>query len=298
MNFNVHSRTRAGSGLYHRHKESETEIYVACFLSKTFLVYDWNFMKNARCKLISKEMQASRIDGVVAVNDCIYIFLEETVEKFCTKTLSWEVLPTKHAYISGATVVPQRNLIYCFGSVNGAFQDKVRSLDTNQDKWQMEKKMKTPRFESAAVVLDDCIFVTGGFRISLGCTDIVEKYYPSTNHWTEMASMLTPRCGHSCAVINRNIYVCGGLICSEVTATAEAYDSVVNKWYHIACMSTMRSFASLVSYGGKLYALGGETETGENTCEVEIFEPEENRWSSGFPVPEGFWTCCINTCGR
>lgn len=59
------------------------------------------------------------------------------------------------------------------------------------------------------------------------------------------------------AVLNDQLYVCGGYDGVASLNTVECYHSDTNKWVMVASMTKHRSAAGVVAFDGHVYAIGG-----------------------------------------
>lgn len=59
------------------------------------------------------------------------------------------------------------------------------------------------------------------------------------------------------AVLNDQLYVCGGYDGVASLNTVECYHSDTNKWMMVASMTKHRSAAGVVAFDGHVYAIGG-----------------------------------------
>ena len=68
----------------------------------------------------------------------------------------------------------------------------------------------------------------------------------------------------------------------------EVFDPQTNTLTVVASMSTTRTYFSLTTVRGKLYAVGGfEDFEGEITlATVEAYDPQQNRWKAMAPMPD------------
>lgn len=221
---------------------------------------------------------------VVAVNGKLYMFLREITQIFELKTREQQQLETWHRGIHGAAVVPFGNLIYCFGSYDVDFEGTLGRFDTEENKWLSEERMRTARCHAAVAILEGSIYVTGGYSQGMYLNS-VEKYNPLTREWTAVAPMITPRRRHGCVAANGKIYVFGGNSLNHDLRTGEVYDPVTNKWKFVSSMEMQRYLFSLVCHENEIYVVGGITKSGRLTEEVEIYEPESDRWRPGGNVP-------------
>jgi len=91
----------------------------------------------------------------------------------------------------------------------------------------------------------DLVYVCGGFDGSVRHTSM-ERYDPTIDQWTMLASMSTGREGAGLVVANDMLYCIGGYDGLNLLNSAERYDPNTGQWTLIASMSTRRS-------GSKVY---------------------------------------------
>ena len=84
------------------------------------------------------------------------------------------------------------------------------------------------------------VLVTGGVDVNLDAvTASAEVYDPASNTWSEVASMNTPRIGHTATVLpNGKVLVTGGGTPTGLATSAEVYDPESDTWSLVANMGT------------------------------------------------------------
>ena len=97
--------------------------------------------------------------------------------------------------------------------------------------------MKTGRQEPGVAVLNNKIYVTGGWVTQYDDNSrSVECYDPDTNTWSKVANMNFARCQHALASLNGKLYAIGGLYWSgpgygfTVMDDVEVYDPADDTW--------------------------------------------------------------------
>lgn len=68
--------------------------------------------------------------------------------------------------------------------------------------------MSVPRSRAGVAVLDGLIYACGG-AYGNQYHSSVERYYNMENRWESVSSMIMPRIGLGCAVVNRLLYAVG-----------------------------------------------------------------------------------------
>jgi N-acetylneuraminic acid mutarotase len=187
---------------------------------------------------LTKAPMPTKRSGIAAavVNNIIYViggydnFSTSTNEAYDPSTDTWSTkarMPTRR---TGLAVAVVNKKIYAIGGFLHTSNDAPRDyLSTNEvydpstDSWSTKAPMPTPRAFFAAAVVNNKIYIIGGFNNS-GHISTNEVYDPSTDTWSTKAPMPTARSNLAAAVVNNIIYAIGGLNGSADLSTNEAYN--------------------------------------------------------------------------
>lgn len=141
-------------------------------------------------------------------------------------------------------------------------QTDVSSYDTVTGQWSEMPSLPEPRSSLDAAVIDDTVYVVGGWSLSGESDD---------STWCSTAWSL-----------NLN----------DVTAG----------WQAIADPPFERRAVSAAALDGRLFVIGGMQSTGGPTTRVSIYDPSSNSWSDGPSLPgsgmSGFGSSAFATGGR
>ena len=174
---------------------------------------------------------------------------------------AWEDLPGE-AKLQGLALVTHRGKIYRVGgfsarNATGEKQDlwsvaDVARFDPATKMWEQLPSLPAPRSSHDAVVLDNKIYVAGGWAMKGG---------GKSSEW------------HHTAVV---------LDLVEPTLA----------WKELPAPRFVRRAVSLATQKGKVYVIGGMYESGETSSEVDYYDPATNIWQSAPDLPgksiEGF----------
>ncbi|MEA5083154.1 MAG: kelch repeat-containing protein [Lachnospiraceae bacterium] len=143
--------------------------------------------------------------------------------------------------------------LYTIGSVDSdADSDLLSSTeeyDPSTDTWTILASMSTPRHGFETEVIGGKIYAIGGLEEQR--TDgfppklsSVEVYDPSTDTWTTVSYMSTPRYSFQTEVIYGKIYAIGGLgpIDSYPLSSVEVYDPSIDTGTPLSSMSEARYY--------------------------------------------------------
>jgi N-acetylneuraminic acid mutarotase len=140
--------------------------------------------------------------------------------------------------------------------------------------WVERNSMPTPRSEMAAAVLDELIYVPGGF----GGTDIFEVYDSAADEWQELAALPDGRNHLMVTALDGYVYVFGGGRgdTSEPTDTAWQYDPDADTWTELTPMPEPRYAGAAVTLDDYIYIVGGIGETQA----LLRYDPAQDEWAT------------------
>ena len=193
-------------------------------------------------------------------------------------------MPTARSEFGAAT--GSNGLIYAVGGLgaDGTCLDTVEAYSPATDTWTTVSSMPTARAGLAvAAEPNGTIYALGGTTAD-GSTILgtVEAYSPSSgsssNTWTTVASMPTPRTALAAAVgPDGRIYAIGGDDTDgDPVDTLEVYTPSANRWDTVASLpAALDGVAAVSGLDGRIYVVGGGDASGENRfrlCLHAIYE--------------------------
>ena len=126
--------------------------------------------------------------------------------------------------------------IYLVGGVspsNDTPVGVVECYDSLVDSWKTVSPLTEPRSRFVAVSMQNSVFAIGGLvRHDHGqsVTRVVEKYDPSKNVWTCVASLHVGRVSLHAFCLGDKIYVMGGVSNPDQVYSCEVYDVTADEW--------------------------------------------------------------------
>ena len=153
--------------------------------------------------------------------------------------------------------------------------ERPEIYDAKSNSWSFatpEIRAGARQYHTATVLGDGRILYAGGSR-DLRPIPYVTVYDPSSNTWTQVGSMIEPRCGHSAELLpSGDVLAVGGGCGSEPpSGTMEQYSRADNRWYPVASMAVPRANVVTVNLdNGVIFAFGGEQHGVTNTV-VEAY---------------------------
>jgi len=226
--------------------------------------------------------------GVASAGGLLYafggIFDGETdfvtsMEVLGPRTGRWRFGASPPRGIDRVAAVSDGRKIYSVGGLTEGIENDPTILvfDTQTDTWDSLPPMSHSRHGAAAVILDDVLYVMGGYGPRpLGS---VEAYDLSAGTWSEKASLLVPRGFAGAAAVNGRIYLYGGRV-SDRRVVTEVYDPRTDSWTAAARIPEWRDRFASVAHEGKLYVIGGEANFGAGFGrKVLVYDVAQDRWS-------------------
>ncbi len=176
-----------------------------------------------------------------------------------------------------ASLIGYASFKFFRGSTAGA-QDEAGT-------WSTKAPISSPRWQAAPVVLDEVLYVAGGWNVCTPFADL-EAYDPATDTWTQRAPMQTARGAHGVGVLAGKLYAVGGSTdCGNEIANVEAYDPPTNTWTPKASLPTARLGHVVAVSNGKLYAIGGRSSGTQYYNLNTEYDPQGDTWTERAPMP-------------
>ena len=133
---------------------------------------------------------------------------------------------------------------YAFGGFDGETyeSDYVEVYDPSVNSWTELSPMLEGANHSGIAVLDDKIYIAGGFRARQHNDekDTFLVYHPASNHWERLPPLPLPRGALSLAGVGNKIHAIGGRRMDTVLAEHDVYDIATGQWTTAAAL--WRSF--------------------------------------------------------
>jgi RNA polymerase sigma factor (sigma-70 family) len=163
----------------------------------------------------------------------------------------------------------------------------------NDGKWGHATNLRAGRTLPASAALDGVIYTVGGYTAGGGGRGIktVESYDPTTNTWSELAEMPSPRGGLGVAVVRGKLYAIGGAtgLGDGFTGVVEMYDPTTDTWSPKADMPSPRHGMGVAVVGDSIYCFGGVNDVNNNDAgtAAEVYDPQRDVWREVASLPVG-----------
>lgn len=213
---------------------------------------------------------SSIVDGkIYCIGGTDGVGLNSTVDVYDPQSDTWTTLATTGHFTPrmALTSCVYQNKIYVMGGSEGSESpanicNVLEVFDPATNTWTTPQTTGTftPRCVLASAVVNDKIYVIGGFS---GTNDlaILQVFDPSTNTWSapQTTGTFSPRGAFPAIVYQNKIYVIGGAQNGTIPTFIEVFDPATNAW---STLSTKGTFAGRCDHaagviGDKVYIMGG-----------------------------------------
>jgi N-acetylneuraminic acid mutarotase len=172
-------------------------------------------------------------------------------------------LPAGRDRGAGGIVVYQGRIYLAGGFHAGASVAFFDRYDPATNSWTSLPDLPEARDHVSAAVVNGKMYVIGGRTYGVTFQPANDAFDFATGRWTTgLAPLPTLRSGAATAVFGTEIAVIGGERSGATFATAEAYNTVTNRWRTLTPMPTARHGIQAAMYHGSAYIADGGTKSG------------------------------------
>ncbi len=214
------------------------------------------------------------------------------LESYDPQTNSWTNLPSLVSAVENPACAAYGNILYLFGGDDGVdVSGTVQGYVTTSNSWGTGSYVGfTPRTRASAVVLNNLIYVVGGYNTGItnlngGYLGVVEAYDPVANQWASEAGLGLGVANTGLGVLNGTLYAFGGITNSGPSSFMAAYNPSSNSWTYKSNLPFSGAGDGLV-VNGVLYAFSNVTGTvWTTTPTVYSYNPTSDTWTAQCPMP-------------
>ena len=258
--------------------------------------------------------------AVLQYRDKLYIFSKQTfpdkqsqekryfeqshvAEFYVPSTNTWGSIQTRLCYsdekFSSLSVLNGFSSLYAVTESATSTMNGIFAYDVDNNEWALlgaEDEFIQDRWGACGIAAGCHLYIIGGTNKgdfpATGITK-VERFDPKEHELEEVAPLTEARHDAFGAAMNGKIYVAGGIQMREqrcrLLNTCEVYDPSTNEWHLIADLCVPRHSASMVSFKGALYVIGGLKNTNNTSTlrelSVEMFDSETSEWKEKGSIP-------------
>ncbi len=244
--------------------------------------------------IILKSFALIVFSSVLVLNNRSGLFAQEAGRK-PDILIKWETAADMPEARRNLKAVSLNNRIYAAGGYAQPHKGKEKGLfvyDVSKDVWTVKKDMITGRSNFSFAEYGGFLYAIGGDPF----LDKTEKYDPDKNEWKSLSPMPTARQHVYGCLLNKKIYVTGGLLSWTQNAEAdlsdkhEVFDIQSGKWKVLKPLPEKMQNPCLASFDNKVYVFGGMYME-DFSPSIYIFDIKSGKWSRSKDMPvKGFFS--------
>ena len=150
--------------------------------------------------------------------------------------------------------------------------------------WKQMASMDMARHDPATCVIDNTIYLFGGFTSINSATASVLVYNTETNEWHAAANMDKAKVPSASDTINNKVYLTGGQILSnniwQPINTNQEYNSETDSYIDKKDSPIPIGFGATCTYNSIIYKFGGFANAGENIKNSWTYNPANDTWNT------------------
>lgn len=189
-----------------------------------------------------------------------------SVERLDLATKTWSYISPMQVMRSTAGVAVLDEKLYVVGGRESSICHRtVEMYDPFTNRWVMRSPMNKRRGGVSVASMNGSLYVFGGYDLPVSnpaCnrTNSVEKYDPSTDTWTIIATLDVGRDSIGASVLGSYIYLVGGYDGATYLKSVQKYDPEKNEFETLKSISYARAGASVVAVpNGQLSGCSNES---------------------------------------
>ncbi|XP_048863226.1 kelch-like protein 42 [Brienomyrus brachyistius] len=125
-----------------------------------------------------------------------------------------------------------------------------------------------------SAVLDNYLFIVGGYRVTSQEISAAHCYNPCRNEWNQVAPLNQKRSNFKLLAVNGKLYAVGG----QTLGTVECYSPEQDWWTCVSSLPNPLAEFSACECQGRIYVMGGYTARDRNT-NVLRYCPVSDTWT-------------------
>jgi DNA-binding CsgD family transcriptional regulator/N-acetylneuraminic acid mutarotase len=228
--------------------------------------------------------------AVVAWNDVIYaigglseVGVSDMLEAYLRSSNSWTTLQPKPTAVKAAGAAVLGGKVYVPGGqqADNSLSNKLEVYDPLTDQWETKASLPIPLANYGIASYEGNLYLFGGWD-GLDETDLVLRYNPNNDNWTEMTLLPTARSSSSAIVLGDSIFVVGGIVNGQPCLANEVYSPNLdngsnNPWSRQLSLDNDVQFIGGQTVLGTLFLFSVEK---NGNIRIQNFAPQNNMWSS------------------
>ena len=155
--------------------------------------------------------------------------------------------------------------------------DRVDIYDPATDTWEQGTKMPTQRDPYLGGVVNNRIYIIGGYGPPAGqVLPVIEEYDPISRQWRKMKDMVNVKSSFRTVVVEDEIYVIGGINgARQYLTTVDVYHPQTETWRDIPAIPRPIYPQGAATVDSKIYVFGGVGAGRQFFSDVLMFDTDD-----------------------
>lgn len=157
--------------------------------------------------------------------------------------------------------------------------------------WTIGAKLPVARVESFGTVVNNKLYVFGGFLLGLKASSRLDIYDPEKNFWHRGSDLPTPVTHVNAVAEGHRIWFVGGFVGDHpglTTSQAWCYNTIDDRWTETKPLPAKRAGGALQLIDNNLHYIGGFASDRDTTCGDHwvLSLNDNNDWEKRSPLPD------------
>lgn len=153
--------------------------------------------------------------------------------------------------------------------------------------WTERPSVPTARTEVATAILEDELYVIGGFGEAMDPSAVVEVLDLAADQWRQAPSLPVPLHHARAVAIDGAVHVFGGYnaVPFQATPTHLVLEPGANAWSQAPALPVARGGHGAAVANGSVYLVGGVGPDGELLAQVDVYHPTNETYTQAAELP-------------
>lgn len=222
-------------------------------------------------------------DVIYAVGGLSDVGVSNTLEAYSRASNSWTTLQPKPTAVKEAGAAILGGKVYVPGGqqADNRLSDKLEVYDPRTNQWEKKASLPIPLANYGIASYEGNLYLFGGWN-GKNVTNLVLRYNPNNDNWTEMTPLPTARSSSNAIVLGDSIFVVGGTVNGRPCLANEVYSPNLdngsdNPWSRQLDLDDDVQFIGGQAVSGTLFLFSIEK---NREVRIQNFAPQNNTWST------------------
>ena len=214
--------------------------------------------------------------------------VSDSVEKYSIESNSWATLKSKPTavYAAGAAVLGGKVYVPGGQEADKGPSTKLEVYDPRTNQWEEKAPLPVPLAKYAIAANEGNLYLFGGWDGTKE-TNLVLRYNPSNDNWTELTPLPNARTSSSAIVLGDSIFIVGGTSEGQPSLDHEVYSPNLdngkdNPWSRQLSLDDDVQFIGGQAISGTLFLFSFDK---NGNIQIQNFATQSNMWSTRTEEP-------------